>query len=332
MTTWFTRAVTTLLLAAAPLVADAETLIRVTLQLPESHSLGSNWKAFAKIVEQRSGGELKVELYSSAQLFKDSEVPEAVGGGAIEAGSAFLGRFADQVPAVDVVAIPFMFDNETHIRASVARGSKMRTILDHAILQHSNNRVLWWQAYGRNIYLSKGAPVVTPSDIRGERVRTYGKVQSWTVETLGGTPLLLSGSQQFDAYRRGAVDIGMTGASAVKSRKLYEVMDHMTLTFDSAIEFVAVMNNDFYQRLSAEHRAIIRAAASEVEQQLRDEIYAQENAVVEEMKSRMTVVELDNAGRARWAVATSGVIDRFAAKTGAIGVSVVAAAKAARTQ
>ena len=102
----------------------------------------------------------------------------------------------------------------------------------------------------------------------------------------------MSGSKQFLAYQQGAVDVGMTGASAVKSRKLHEVMDHMTLSYDSAIEFVAVMNNDFFEALSREHQQIVLDAAAEVEQQLRDAIYAEEDAIVDEMRSLMTVVEL----------------------------------------
>ena len=303
----------------------ADTTIRVTLQLPETHSLGQNWQDFASIIEEKSGGELKVQLFPSAQLFKDKEVPGAVGSGAVEAGSAFLGRFAGSVSAVDVVSIPFMFSDEAHIRASVAPGSAMRSALDGAILRETNNRVLWWQAFGRNIYLNNGSAIVTPQDLQGKKVRTYGKVHGWTVEALGGAPTLMSGSKQFLAYQQGAVDVGMTGASAVKSRKLFEVMDHMTLTFDSAIEFIAVINNDFYESLSAEHQAIIDAAAQEVEQKLRDAIYQQEAEIVEEMKAEMTVVELTEAQRAAWRKATAGVVDRFVDETGATGAAAVAA-------
>ena len=307
----------------------ADTTIRVTLQLPETHSLGQNWQDFANIIEEKSGGELKVQLFPSAQLFKDKEVPGAVGSGAVEAGSAFLGRFAGSVSAVDVVSIPFMFSDEAHIRASVAPGSAMRSALDGAILRETNNRVLWWQAFGRNIYLNNGSAIVTPQDLQGKKVRTYGKVHGWTVEALGGAPTLMSGSKQFLAYQQGAVDVGMTGASAVKSRKLFEVMDHMTLTFDSAIEFIAVINNDFYESLSAEHQAIIDAAAQEVEQKLRDAIYQQEAEIVEEMKAEMTVVELTEAQRAAWREATAGVVDRFVDETGATGAAAVAAVRSA---
>ncbi len=164
---------------------SADTTIRVTLQLPETHSLGQNWKDFANIIEEKSDGELKVQLFPSAQLFKDKEVPGAVGSGAVEAGSAFLGRFAGAVPAVDVVAIPFIFSDEAHIRASVAPESEMRAALDGAILKETNNRVLWWQAFGRNIYLNNDSAIVYPAGFQGKQVRTCGKVPDCTCVSPG---------------------------------------------------------------------------------------------------------------------------------------------------
>jgi C4-dicarboxylate-binding protein DctP len=139
----------------------------------------------------------------------------------------------------------------------------------------------------------------------------------------------MSGSKQFLAYQQGAVDVGMTGASAVKSRKLYEVMDHMTLSYDSAIEFVAVMNNDFFEGLSAEHQAIIMEAAAVVEAKLRDAIYDQEAEAIAEVSQKMTAIELTDAERAEWVAATAGVIDRFVAEAGDAGVAAVEAVRAA---
>lgn len=310
---------------AAPMVVQAETVIRVTLQLPETHSLGQNWMAFKNIIEEKSQGELTVQLFPSAQLFKDKEVPGAVGSGAVEAGSAFLGRFTGAVPAVDVVNLPFVFRDEAHLRASVATGSPMRNILDDAVVKETGAKVLWWQAFGRNVYLSNGTAVRTPKDLENKKVRTYGKVLGWTVEALGGAPTLMSGSKQFLAYQQGAVDVGMTGASAVKSRKLHEVMDHMTLSYDSAIEFVAVMNNDFFENLTPEHQQIVLDAAAEVEQQLRDAIYAEEEGIVDEMRNQMTVVELSPEERQQWVEATASVAERFVDDAGDTAARVLSA-------
>ena len=317
-------AVAAMLIAAAPLVAQAETSIRVTLQLPETHFVGKNWYDFQKIIEEKSGGELTMQLFPSAQLFKDKEVPEAVGSGAVEAGSAFLGRFTGAVPAVDVVNLPFFFKDEAQLRAAVATGSPMREILDNAILKETGAKVLWWQAFGRNVYLSNGEAVRTPADMENKKVRTYGKVLGWTVEALGGAPTLMSGSKQFLAYQQGAVDVGMTGASAVESRKLYEVMDHMTLSFDSAIEFVAIINNDFFNSLSPEHQQIILEASAEVEQKLRDAIYSEEAESVAALRSQMTVVDLTDEERLQWVEATKSVVQRFVDEAGETAAAVVA--------
>jgi len=314
-------------LLGTTVMVQAETVIRVTLQLPESHSLGQNWLAFKDIIEKESGGELTLQLFPSAQLYKDKQVPEAVGSGAIEAGTSFLGRFAGSVPAVEIINLPFFFRDEDHLRAAVTSGSKMRNILDAAVVKETGAKVLWWQAFGRNIYLNKGAPIRTPADLKGKKVRTYGKVLGWTVEALGGAPTLMSGSKQFLAYQQGAVDVGMTGASAVKSRKLYEVMDNMTLSYDSAIEFVAIINNDFFNSLSAEHQAIILKAAAIVEQQLRDEVYGGEAAMVKEVADKINVVELTADERAVWVEATKSVADKFASERGDVAVQAIEAAK-----
>ncbi|SFK44947.1 C4-dicarboxylate-binding protein DctP [Pseudovibrio ascidiaceicola] len=307
--------------------AMAADTIRVTLQLPESHSLGQNWNAFKEIIEEKSGGELSLQLFPSAQLFKDKEVPEAVGSGAIEAGSAFLGRFAGSVPAVEIVNLPFFFRDEDHLRAAAANGSPMREILDKAVLEETGARVLWWQAYGRNIYLNNGDPIRTPEDIKGEKVRTYGKVLGWTVEALGGAPTLMSGSKQFLAYQQGAVDVGMTGTSGVTSRKLYEVMENMTLSYDFAIEFVAVINNEFFEGLSAENQKIILDAAATVEKQLRDQVYSGEDALVESVKDKINVIRLSDEERAKWVKATASVQDRFVEAAGPVGQQTIDAAK-----
>jgi len=309
--------------------ANAETTIRITMQLPDKHFATENWKDFGKIVEEKSGGDIKTQIFPSAQLFKDKEVPGAVGSGAVEAGSTFIGRFAGTVPAVDVISIPFIFKDEQHLRRSVAPGSALRKEIDAAILKETNNKVLWWQAFGRNIYLNNGNPIIKPSDLKGKKVRTYGKMQGWTVEALGGAPTLMSGSKQFLAYQQKAVDVGMTGVSTIKSRKLHEVMEHATLTHDSAIEFIAVINNDFYEGLSDKNKAIINAAALEVEAKLRDQVYATEDAIAEEMKSKINIVQLTDAQRAEWTKALVGIEKRFVEETGATGAAALAAIKGA---
>ena len=162
---------------------SAET-IRITLQLPEAHPLGVNLNAWKSCVEGKTN-DLEIQIFPSAQLYKDKQVPEAVGSGAIEMGTASLTRFAGSVPAVDAIYVPFLLDSEAKVKRATAPGSEVRQILDRAVLKETNARVLWWQAYGRTVYLSKD-PIRVPADIKDKKVRTFGKLLGWTVEALGG--------------------------------------------------------------------------------------------------------------------------------------------------
>lgn len=305
-----------------PLFVQANT-IRVTLQLPETHALGQNWKEFKKIVENKTSNELKVEIFPSAQLFRDKEVPEAVGMGAIEAGSSSISQFAGFVPEVEVITIPFLFDADEKLNRAVSSSSELRQILDDEILRQTGARVLWWQAFGRNIYLSKETPLFLPNDLKGKKVRTYSKMGSWTVETLGGAPTIMSGSRQFLAYQQNVVDVGTTGISTVKARKLYEVMDHMTLTYDFAIEFLAIMNNDFFENLSAEHRQIVIEAAQDVEKKHRLNVYNSEEKIIEDLKSKINIISLSSEQRKLWKEATKPIINRFIRINGPKGKKII---------
>lgn len=308
-------------------VAMAETTLRVTLQLPMKHHLGQNILAFKKEVEAKSGGDLKIEIFPSAQLYKDKEVPQAVSSGAIEMGIASLTRFAGTAPAVDIFYVPFMFDSPSKVKAATAPGSAIRKGLDGAILK-TGARILWWQAFGSAIILSKNPAIKSPADMAGKKVRVFGKTIGDTVLALKGAPTLMSGSKQFLAYQRGTVDAGMTGITAVKSRKLYEVMDNLTLTRHADIEFVVVINDKVWQGLSDKNKSIISAAAVRVEKELRDKMSSIEAAALEAVSDKINVIDLTKEERAEWKAATKPVVDAYIKRSGEVGAAMVKAAGA----
>lgn len=318
----------TLLAAAACLSlttswVSAETTLRLTLQLPMKHHLGQNVADFKEEVESKTGGEVKVQIFPSAQLYKDKEVPQAVSSGAIEMGVASLTRFAGTVPAVDAFYVPFLFDSSEKVAAATAPESPIRQALDAEVLK-TGARILWWQAFGGAVVLSKGdAPITVPADMKGKKVRVFGKTIGDTVTQLEGAPTMMSGSKQFLAYQRGTVDAGMTGITAVKSRKLYDVMDNVTMTNHADIEFVALINEGVWSKLSPEHQKVISEAAARVEKELRDKITGLEKQALEDVRGKMNVVELTEEQRQQWRDATKPVVDAYVERAGELGAMIV---------
>ncbi|MBE0530225.1 MAG: TRAP transporter substrate-binding protein DctP [Rhodospirillales bacterium] len=311
--------------ALAP-AADAAKVVRITLQLPITHHLGQNLAAFKEEVERETKGEIKIEIYPSAQLYKDSEVPQAVSSGGVEMGVASLAQFAGTIPAVNIFEVPFSFPTWDLVTKATAPGSPIRGPLDEAILK-TGARVLWWQAYGGTILLSKGKPIVTPADMKDKKVRVFGKTLGEFVKSVGGAPASVSGSEQFLAYQRGTVDAGMTGVTAVDARKLYQVMDYLTVTNHADIEFIVLINEKAWQGLTEDQRAVMTKAARRVETELRNEMGQIEAKSFDAVRDKIKIIDLTPEQVKEWQKATASVIDTFIGTSGPLGKQLVEAAK-----
>jgi C4-dicarboxylate-binding protein DctP len=305
----------------------ADLTMRITLQLPLKSHLGQNLVMFEKEVEEKSGGKIDVQIYDSAQLYQDKEVPQAVGSGAIEAGVASLTRYVGDIPAVDVFYLPFLLNSEDKVRKATSSDSVVRTLIDEAI-KETGSTVLWWQAYGGSVFLSKGGPIKTPEDIKGKKVRVFGKTLGDFVEAAGGAPTLVSGSEQYLAYQRGTVDVGMTGVSGVKSRKLWEVMDTITVANNADIEFMVVVNTNWWDALTDEQRKIISEAAASAEKSVRDAMSGIEaDAYAAAKENGMTVVELTPEDVEAWRAVSQPVYDSYLKTAGETGKKIFEAAQ-----
>lgn len=324
---------TRILLAAVAIfmvtgTANAAKLLRLTLQLPATHHLGLNIQEFADEVAARTNGEIKIEMYPSAQLYKDSEVPQAVASGAVEMGVASISQFAGTIPAVDLFYVPFLFLSQEALDKAVQRNSAVRRPLDEAILA-TGTRVMWWQAYGGSVILSKGEPVIVPEDLKGKKVRVFSKTLGDLVNAAGGAPTSISGSEQFLAYQRGTVDVGLTGVTAVKSRKLYQVMDNLTATKSMVdIQFIVLINEKIWQGLTDSQRTIMEEAAARVETKLRNEMQLLEKEAFSYVQDKINVVELSEEQLLLWQELSAPVTEAFVKNAGPLGEQVVEAAKA----
>lgn len=310
--------------------AAAATELRVTSQLPPSHPATANLIEFAERVDQLSGGELTFEIFHSAQLYKDNEVPAAVSSGAIDMGTASLTQFGGTIPAVDVFYVPFTFDDPEHVVRATAPGSPVRQLIDDAILE-TGARILWWQAIGGAVFMSAD-PIVMPEDVAGKKVRVFSKTLGKFVEVLGGAPASISGSEQFLAYQQGTVDAGMSSPEGVTSRKIYEVLDYMTVTNHADVEFVVIINEGVWQGLSEQERAWIDEAGKAVEAELRAEVNAADAEAIAFVRdnTEMEVIELTPEQRQAWIDASKPVMDSYLESSGELGQKLVEAIDALR--
>jgi C4-dicarboxylate-binding protein DctP len=300
--------------------ASAERVLRLTLQLPITNVLGQNVSEFKKIVERETGGNIKVQIYPSAKLYQGKDVPKAVATGAIEMGVVPVAQFGSAKPAVLLLSLPFLFTSNEAVASATRSGHPVRDSLDRELLA-TGARPLWWQPFGLAIMLGKDKAPLHPDSFKGKKIRVSGGLSPAFVSAVGGQPILVSGSKQFDAYKRGIVDFAMTGVTSVKSRKLYTAMNHLVDSKHFAAEFVVVINDGVWRGLSTSERQIITKAAVKVEGDLRKsygKIHRETLAWIA-ANTKMTISNPGAAELAAWRKAAKPVYDDYVKRAGPLG-------------
>ncbi len=320
----FSTAMAAALVSMTAMSASAERTLRLSLQVATNHPVGANIVYFKDQLEDISGGEINVEIYDSAQLYKGSEIPQAVSSGAIDMGLVLIDEFAGTIPAVGLFSVAFMFPNYEVLANAADPESPVRQQIDQMILD-TGARVVWWQDYGPVQLLSNGAPLLSPEDMKGKKVRVLGKPSGDFIKAVGGVPVKIGGSEQFMAYQRGTVDIGMTGTTAIKSRKLHEVMDNVTISNHAQTEFLIVMNDGVWQDMTEDERNWMTQAARSAEMKMRDETKATnlEAQKFLEDETEMQVTTLTDAQIEAWRKAAAPAIDAYIESAGDAGRQLV---------
>ncbi|MDX1402348.1 MAG: TRAP transporter substrate-binding protein DctP, partial [Kiloniellales bacterium] len=237
-------------------------------------------------------------------------------------------RFSHLKPAVNLFNLPFLFDSNEDIAEATAPGHPIRVALDGEILA-TGSRPLWWQPFGLAIMLGRNEAPLAPGTLKGRKTRVFGDTMKEFIAAAGGEPVPVSGSKQYESYERGEVDFGMTGVTAVKSRKLYEVMKHLANTNHAGLEFVVVINEQLWTGLSEEERSIIKQAAEEVEQDLRASYRQvhQETLHWISANTDMKVHQLSSEQLADWRQAAAQVYDAYEKTSGETGERLLAEAR-----
>lgn len=297
--------------------ADAAN-IKVSTNVADSSTWVEGAKKFKELVEERSGGKHKVQIYPNATLASgnDRVEIEMTQAGAIDIvlkSSVWLSQLDNKFMAI---SLPWMFsDSESAMR--VVDGAPGQELAE--ILKKKNLHALAWGSGGFfQLYSNKG-PIKSPEDISGVKIRTPGLdlfLNSW--KEVGAVPVALSFSEVFSSLQAGAIDGGISPIPLIYSSRFFEVSKNISLV-NFSFEAVGLLAGDlFWSGLSEEDRTMIRQAAVEAMAHQRAVAASQEG----EQKKLMTeagvnIYEPTAAERDAFRTKVEGVLPTFVEKIGA---------------
>jgi C4-dicarboxylate-binding protein DctP len=305
--------------------------LRITVQTPPKSINNDNLELFKKRVETATDGALKISVH--VLLVEDSKVIKAVGAGQVEMGGSRIGHFADDVPAIGIFLLPFMFNVLPVQEAALKSDSPFRRSLDAAVLEKIGVRVLWWSPFGTSIMLSKSVPITSPAAMVGKTVRTYDKISETLVRSCGGIPVYLGGTEMYSGFKTGKAVAGQMGITFVVARHLWDVLDSLADTRHFADGMLILINEQIWQSLPPDHQRILQEAAAEAQDAILADLRRREtDGYALAAKNGIKIHEVTPDEVAEWRVCSAPVLEAFMSKSGELGQRLMEAYGRLRTQ
>jgi tripartite ATP-independent transporter DctP family solute receptor len=256
-----TRAlVVTLFLAAVPTSVAAREFRAADTQ-NEDYPTVQALRYMGSLIAEQSGGRHQIRVFHSHQLGEEKETIEQTRAGAIDLNRTNVALMGTFMPAMNVLAMPFLFRSIEHLQ-KVLDGPIGSEILD-GFEPYGFVGLAFYDSGARSIYNSV-RPVRSIADIKGLRIRVQqSELMSDIIKALGAEPIELPYGQVLTGLATKLVDGAENNWPSFVTTDHYRYAGYYTVTEHAMSPEVLVMSQKAWASLSAEDRKIFRDAASQ---------------------------------------------------------------------
>lgn len=241
--------------------ASAQVALDLANEYPPASIHAQTADTFIAAVGAATGGAVTITPHHGAALgYRSADHFDAVGDGAIDLASSFVGAWAGIDPVFLISSLPFLAPSIADNRA-LYEASKPYY---EATLADANQVFLFatpWPPSG----LWGKKPLDSMEAIANVRIRTFDANGTITLREAGASPIQLSWADTVPQLTTGGIDGVLTSADGGAAAQLWEHQSHFTEVNYAMPLQILHMNKDAFDALSAEHQEAVLAAAAEAE-------------------------------------------------------------------
>lgn len=241
--------------SAAAMAQEKPVTFRFGHTHPATDSQHVAAQEFAKRVEERSNGKIKIRVFANGALGNDNTLVTGVRSGTIDIGVTGNPFLTGISPNLNVLDLPYLFNDEKHA-FQVLDGPIGRGLLDD-LDNYGLKGLAFWDIGFRNITNNKH-PIQTAADISGLKIRTTpNPAHIKAFELLGANPQPMAFTEVYTALESGALDGQENPATLILSSKMYEVQKYLSMTRHAYTAALLFMNKRKFDKLSPENQKML---------------------------------------------------------------------------
>ena len=209
----------------------------------------------AKEIEKTTESHLEFTFYYNEELYKAADTLDAVEQGMVDIGGTFVSFDEENIPAVKVLSIPFLYDNAAHNYRIWRPESPAFKMLDSEYRKHNCKLLANGAGYTAGIAANK--PVISSDDLKDMRIAVNGVGLYEFVKTFGGIPLTMPTEEIYTAAQKGEIDGVIEGINSVMRYRHYEFWQHFTKVDITFPDVYLIMNLDTWNRLPEKYQDLL---------------------------------------------------------------------------
>lgn len=237
---------------------------KISQGIAEDHPAAARCKQFAKLVEEKSGGRIKLNYFPSGALGDWMEQIEANRMGTLEIGLNAGSTSYD--PRTNLMFMPYLFATWDEARAAIGSKGWLTPIFDELYSQIGLKVLgIYLNAWDGMAYTKRVDKVVlTPDQYKGIKMRVPPiRIFEVYIPTLGFISTPIAYSETFTALQTGIVD-ARSACPAVEAYVMRDALSYWVATRDCFEYWFLTVNKDLWNSLAKEDQDILTAAADKV--------------------------------------------------------------------
>jgi TRAP-type transport system periplasmic protein len=292
-----------------------ERTLRWAQQNSMEHPQGQGAKKFADLVEQKSGGKIKVRVFPSGQLGGDLPNVSALQGGTLDLMVMNAGLLVGIVKDFAVVDLPFLFNTGEEADAVVdgAVGQKLFDKLPEKGLVGLG----YFELGFRNVTNSR-RPITKAEDFQGLKLRVLqSPLFIELFNALGANTVPMPFPEVYTALEQKVIDGQENPFTVIFDSKFQEVQKFVAITRHIYNPQSVLMSKRTWDKLSADEKKIVQEAMNEAKIYQRQVSRQKADEALEGLKKGgMQVSEITPQELARIRDKAKPVIDKYAKEVG----------------
>ncbi|MDO5294493.1 MAG: TRAP transporter substrate-binding protein [bacterium] len=215
---------------------------------------------FAKLVEERTEGRIKIKVYADGVLGEEIDVIEGLQYGGIDFARISIAPIAEYVEEMNSLMLPYLYADGEHMWRVLTSplGEKMLESVNAAGLVG----LAWYDAGARSYYLN--TPIDGIEDLKGKKIRVQTSSLMFAMcEELGATPKSMPESRINQGVIEKTIDGAENNISTYEAFGHYESCKYYLLDEHTRIPEMIVASDITMKKLSEEDQEIIKQCGVE---------------------------------------------------------------------